>query len=76
MDLTLRQLQQVLDKFNIIEVNPLGQVFNPEQHQAMMTQESVEHPPNTVLSVLSKGYTLNERLLRPATVTVSKAPQG
>lgn len=74
MELTLKQLHQVLEKFSIREVDPQGQPFNPELHQAMMMQESAEHAPNTVVSVMTKGYTLNERLLRPAIVIVSRAP--
>jgi molecular chaperone GrpE len=74
MELTRKQMQQVLEKFHILEVDPVGKAFNPELHQAMMTQASAEYPPNTVLSVLTKGYTLNDRLLRPAIVIVSKAP--
>jgi molecular chaperone GrpE len=74
MELTLKQLSQVFEKFNIRVIDPKGQAFNPEQHQAMLTEESTEFPPNTVVSVLTKGYALNDRLLRPAVVIVSKAP--
>jgi len=54
------------------EVNPLGQPFNPELHQAMTMQPSEEYAPNTVTLVMQKGYTLNDRLIRPAMVMVSK----
>lgn len=72
-ELTLKMLTQVLDKFNIVELDPVGETFDPNQHQAMTMQPSSEHPPNTVISVMQKGYQLNDRLLRPAMVIVSKA---
>lgn len=73
-ELTLKMLSQTLEKYGIQEVNPLGQPFNPELHQAMSMQESAEQAPNSVLLVMQKGYTLNERLIRPALVVVAKAP--
>lgn len=76
VDLTLKLLTGVLEKFGITEVNPQNQRFNPEQHQAMTTQESAEVEPNTVINVYQKGYLLNDRLLRPALVVVSKAAMG
>lgn len=75
MEMTLRMLTQVLGKFGIEEVNPAGERFDPELHQAMATQSSNECPPNTVLTVMQKGYLLNGRLLRPAMVMVSKAAE-
>jgi molecular chaperone GrpE len=72
-ELTLKMLGSVLEKFGIQEVNPVGEPFNPEWHQAMTMQESAEHEPNCVMAVMQKGYLLNERLLRPAMVVVSKA---
>jgi molecular chaperone GrpE len=71
---TLRQLQRAFDKGGIKIIDPLGVPFDPEWHEAMTVQESPEHPANTVLSVIQKGYSLNGRLLRPARVIVSKAP--
>jgi molecular chaperone GrpE len=71
---TLRLLAKAFEKAQIEEINPQGQIFNPELHEAMMTQPS-DAPPNTVLSVVQKGYQLNGRLLRPARVIVS-APKG
>jgi molecular chaperone GrpE len=53
-------------------VDPLGQPFNPEQHQAIGMQPSAEHPANSVMLVMQKGYLLNDRLLRPAMVMVSQ----
>jgi molecular chaperone GrpE len=73
-ELTLKMLIQVMEKFGIQQVNPEKEKFNPDLHQAMTLQESSELEPNTVITVMQKGYTLNDRLLRPALVTVSKAP--
>lgn len=75
-DLTLKMLAQLMDKFDIREIDPQGEKFDPEFHQAMSMQESQETPPNTVLMVMQKGYTLQGRLLRPAMVVVSKPPAG
>lgn len=78
-ELTLRMLEQAMDKFDIKALNPHGEKFDPEQHEAMAAQESREHDPNTVMHVVQKGYLLGERLLRPAMVIVSKPeskPQG
>ena len=71
---TLRQLHRAFDKGGIKIIDPAGQPFDPEWHEAMAVQESAEHPANTVLSVIQKGYSLNGRLLRPARVIVSKIP--
>lgn len=73
--LTLKVLVSALQKFAIEEVDPAGEPFDPNLHQAMTTQESREHAPNTVIRVMQKGYTLHERLLRPAMVIVSRAPE-
>ncbi|MEM7378229.1 MAG: nucleotide exchange factor GrpE [Pseudomonadota bacterium] len=72
-DLTLKMLVSAMEKFQLVAVDPTGEAFDPERHQAMTMQESAEHAPNTVLAVMQKGYTLNDRLLRPALVMVSKA---
>ncbi|PPC94749.1 MAG: nucleotide exchange factor GrpE [Methylotenera sp.] len=72
VELTAKQLSSVFDKFNIAELNPVGEKFDPNKHQAISMLES-EKEPNTVLTVLQKGYTLNDRVLRPALVTVAKA---
>ena len=74
VELTLRQLAAVFDRFHITEVNPLGQRFDPHRHQAISTQES-DAEPNTVVQVLQKGYLLHERVVRPALVVVAK-PRG
>lgn len=71
VELTSKQLASVFDKFNIAEINPLGEKFDPNKHQAIsMLDNSGE--PNTVINVLQKGYTLNDRVLRPALVMVAK----
>ncbi len=71
VELTVKQLSAVFEKFNIAEINPLGEKFDPHKHQAIsMLENSGE--PNTVTSVLQKGYTLNDRVLRPALVMVAK----
>ncbi|HKK05670.1 MAG TPA: nucleotide exchange factor GrpE [Gammaproteobacteria bacterium] len=73
-EMTLKLLTAAMEKFGIHEVNPVNEPFNPDFHQAMAMQESTQAEPNTVLSVMQKGYTLNERLMRPAMVVVAKAP--
>ena len=70
---TLKELNRAFDKAGIKVIDPAGQPFDPNWHEAMVAQESPELPPNTVLSVIQKGYSLNGRLLRPARVIVSKA---
>lgn len=72
VELTAKQLLSVFEKFNIAEINPIGEKFDPNKHQAISALES-DAEPNTVLTVLQKGYTLNDRVLRPALVMVSKA---
>lgn len=72
MELTLKMFADTLSKFEVKKLDPAGDPFNPDFHQAMSIQESNEHDANTVLSVMQKGYLLNERLIRPALVVVSK----
>ncbi len=75
LELTLKQMGSVFDRFAIREVAPeKGEKFDPELHQAMTTQPSEDVEPNHVLSVMQKGYTLNDRLLRPAMVIVAARP--
>lgn len=69
---TLKELNRAFDKAGIKVIDPLGQPFDPNWHEAMVAQESREVPANTVLAVIQKGYSLNGRLLRPARVIVSK----
>ncbi len=73
-ELTLKMLTAALEKHGIAEVAPQGEKFNPDLHQAMATQPSAEVAPDHVVTVYQKGYTLNERLLRPALVIVSAQP--
>ena len=75
VELTLRQLKSVFEKFNVKEIDPAGQKFDPHQHQAISTVAS-DLEPNTVVQVLQKGYLLHERVLRPALVTVAKAVES
>ena len=71
MELTLKQLSSVFEKFNIGEINPVGEKLDPHKHQAIGMIDS-EQPANTVVSVMQKGYSLNDRILRPALVMVAK----
>ncbi len=72
-ELTLKMFETALAKFQVVAINPVGQPFNPEQHQAVTMVETSDAAPNTVVTVLQKGYTLNERLIRPAMVIVAKS---
>jgi molecular chaperone GrpE len=71
MELTQKQLTNVFEKFNITEINPVGEKLDPHKHQAISMIDS-DQAANTVVSVMQKGYALNERVLRPALVLVSK----
>jgi molecular chaperone GrpE len=74
VNMTLSQCQKILDKFGVSPVTAVGEPFNPAFHEAMGQLESADYPANTVLQEMQKGYTLNDRLLRPALVLVSKTP--
>lgn len=74
MELTLKQLSSVFEKFHIKEVNPVGEKFDAHKHQAIGMIDS-EQEANTVVTVMQRGYTLNERVLRPALVMVAKAKE-
>ena len=76
MELTLKMMADVMAKFGVAEVNPQGQPFDPELHQAMSMQDVPDAKPNTVVTVFQKGYQLNERLVRPAMVVVAGANSG
>lgn len=77
LDLTLKQLESVFDKFGIKAVEPApGDRLDPELHQAMTIQESDDIEPDHVTNVIQKGYTIHDRLLRPAMVIVAKAGSG
>ncbi len=74
VEMTLSQCQKLLEKFGVSPVMAVGEPFDPTWHEAMGQLESTEHPANTVLQEMQKGYVLNDRLLRPALVLISKAP--
>jgi len=73
MELTLKMMSDTMKKFNLEEIDPQGESFDPEMHQAMSMLESADVAPNTIMNVFQKGYVLNGRLIRPAMVVVSKA---
>ena len=73
--ITLNQLLQELEKFGVTPVASVGEPFDPSKHEAMMRVESADHEPNTVVSELQRGYFLNDRLLRPAMVSVAQPPR-
>ncbi|HLF38766.1 MAG TPA: nucleotide exchange factor GrpE [Burkholderiales bacterium] len=74
VELTLKQLAGVFERFNLAEINPVGSKFDPHRHQAISTMDS-DAEPNTVVQVLQKGYLLHDRVIRPALVIVAK-PRG
>lgn len=73
---TLKLLQRAFDKFAIRQIDPIGQPFDPNQHEAVLMQESGSSAPNSVLQVVQSGYDLNGRLLRPARVIVARPSGG
>ena len=73
VNLTLKMFYSALEKFDVKQVNPVSEPFDPEHQQAISMLHDPSVKPGTVISVLQKGYTLNNRLLRPALVVVSKA---
>ncbi len=76
MELTLKMLVTAMEKSGVAQVDPAGQPFDPELHQAMTMRESDQVPPGSVVDVVQKGYTLNGRLVRPALVVVAQAPEA
>lgn len=74
IELTLKSFQDTLARNSVETINPEGEPFNPQLHQAMTMVESPNAEPNSVINVFQKGYTLHGRLIRPAMVVVSKAP--
>lgn len=73
VELTLKQLSSAFDKANLAEINPIGDKLDPHRHQAMTAVPVEGTEPNTVIDVMQKGYTLADRVIRPALVVVSKA---
>ncbi|GGD63960.1 nucleotide exchange factor GrpE [Lacimicrobium alkaliphilum] len=76
VELTHKSFISTIEKFGMQVIDPQGESFNPDLHQAMSMQESDEVEPNSVIAVMQKGYQLNGRLLRPAMVMVSRAPEA
>lgn len=73
LELTVKLFLDVLKKHNVQQIDPVGEPFNPLEHEAMTMQKSVDVLPDTVLTVFQKGYKLNDRVIRPARVIVTKA---
>ena len=76
MELTMTMLEKMMEKLGIEEIDPLNEPFDAAKHQAMSMQPNADVKPNTVIAVMQKGYSLNERLIRPAMVMVSKAVEA
>ena len=73
MEMTLSMLEKMMEKLGIEEIDPMNEKFDAEKHRAMTMQPNADVEPNTVIAVMQKGYSLNDRLIRPAMVMVSKA---
>ena len=73
LELTMKIFLDVLHKYDVQQLDPVGAVFDPQEHEAMSILESNDMPPNTVLTVFQKGYKLNDRVIRPARVIVAKS---
>jgi molecular chaperone GrpE len=71
LEMTLKMFQDVMTRFHVEAVDPTGQKFNPQEHEAMTMQPSAEHEPNTVMMTIQKGYKLHGRVVRPARVVIS-----
>lgn len=76
VEMTLTLFMNSLQKFNVKQLNPVGEPFDPQQHEAMSMVPAPDAEPNTVVAVVQKGYTLNDRLVRPAMVVIAKAESG
>ena len=76
VELTMKSFVSTIEKFGLVVIDPQGDTFKPELHQAMSMQESTDVAANTVIAVMQKGYQINGRLLRPAMVMVSRSPDG
>ena len=75
VNMTLKEILKVFEQFNVKPFESLGKAFDPALHQAVMQEETNDHPENTVLNELQKGYMMHDRLLRPAMVVVSKTKE-
>jgi molecular chaperone GrpE len=76
VEMTLSLFMNSLSKFNVKQLNPVGEPFDPQQHEAMSMVPAPDAEPNSIVAVVQKGYTLNDRLVRPAMVVVAKAESG
>jgi len=76
VEMTLSLMLKALEKFQVVQISPQGEPFDPQLHQAMSIVENPNVEPNTVIAVMQKGYSLHGRLVRPAMVMVSKAAAG
>jgi molecular chaperone GrpE len=76
VEMIAKQLGDTLARRGVVEINPIGQIFDPERHEAVQRVEDPSQPPGTVSSVMAKGYMAGDRLLRPAIVGVTVAVQG
>jgi molecular chaperone GrpE len=76
VEMTLTLFMNSLGKFNVKQLNPVGEPFDPQQHEAMSMVPAPDAEPNSVVAVVQKGYMLNERLVRPAMVVIAKADSG
>jgi len=76
VDLTIKEILKIFERFNVKPIEALEKEFDPAVHQAVLQEPSEAHPDNTVIREFQKGYTIHERLLRPAMVVVSKAAEG
>ncbi len=76
VNMTLKEILKVFEQFNVKPFESLGKAFDPALHQAVMQEETVDHPENTILNELQKGYMMHDRLLRPAMVVVSKTTES
>jgi molecular chaperone GrpE len=74
VEMVLKGLTDLLNKHGVVQISAHGKTFDPSKHEAMAQVESLTEPPNTVVEEFHKGYLLNDRLLRPALVSVAKAP--
>lgn len=74
--MVLHKLESLLENQNVIPVESVGQAFDPQRHEAIMQEESTEHPDGTVIEELLKGYCLGDRVLRPSIVKVASNPEG
>ena len=73
VEMTLTEITKLLTRYHVMPIEALGKLFDPAYHEAVMQEASVDHPENTVIHVLQKGYLIYDRLLRPSMVVVSKA---